>query len=123
MVLVKNAIIACSHGGQIQIGSGNSRLSISGASVVTSGMESNLSFANAKPPCNNKTTDQSKSSAPCSTQSATGGLAGKLSVGGVPVLLNSAKGATIPSVTPAVAGTWLVSSPGQTRLQAAAKAA
>jgi len=120
VVLVENAIIACSHGGQIQIqiGSGDSRLSVNGVSVVTNGKESNLSFANAKPQCNNKTTTQSPSAAPCITQSATGGLTGKLTVGGAPVLPDSASGTTKPALTPAAVGTWKASSPGQTKLQA-----
>jgi hypothetical protein len=114
----EGAILECSHGGQIRIGPGDSRLSSSGATVVTSGMEAGLSFASAKPPCNNKTTSSPSGPAPCQTQAAGAGLAVKLSVGGKPVLLDSATGITVPGATPALPGTWKVLSPGQAKLRA-----
>jgi hypothetical protein len=118
VVLDEDAILVCSHGGQIRIGAGDSRMSSSGVSVVTSGMESGLSFASAQPPCNNKTTSSPSAPAPCVTQAAGAGVAVKLSVGGRPVLLDSANGATVPAVTPAAPGTWKVLSPGQAKLRA-----
>jgi hypothetical protein len=55
LVMVKGAALKCSHGGQIQISTGDPRLNVDGNGVVTSGMESGLSFAAASPPCSNQT--------------------------------------------------------------------
>ena len=120
LVLGKDAILVCSHGGQIQIGADDSRLSSSGVTVATSGMEAGLTFPSGllPPACNNMTTSSPSSAAPCATQAADAGLAAKLSVGGQPVLLDSANGITKPTVTPATPGTWKVLSPGQTKLKA-----
>jgi hypothetical protein len=118
LVLGEDAMLACSHGGQIRIGAGDSRLSSGGVTVVTSGMEAGLGFANGQPPCNNVTTSSPSSPAPCITQAAGAGLAVKLSVGGRPVLLDSASGTTAPAATPAAPGTWKVLSPGQAKLRA-----
>jgi hypothetical protein len=118
LVVGRNAILVCSHGGQIQIGAGDSRLSVSGVTVATSGMESQLSFASADPPCTNLTTSSPATAAPCVIQPAGAGLAVKLTVGGVPVLLASASGTTVPKTLPAAPGTWKVLSPGQTKLEA-----
>lgn len=119
-VLVKNAILGCSDQGQIPIGAGNSRLTVNGVPVVVKGQESEVDFTSAKPPCQNVTTSSPPSPAPCITQPATSGLAVKLSVGGQPVLLESAGGTTLPKVTPAKkpSGTWKVLDPGQSELAA-----
>jgi hypothetical protein len=117
-VLVKGAIIQCSHGGQIRLAAGDPRLDVDGSGAATSGMESGLSFASATPPCSNVTTNPAASSAPCVTLPATQGLAEKLAVGGVPVLLASASGETAPSVLPAKPGTWSVANAGQQKLEA-----
>jgi len=70
----------------------------------------------------NVTTSSPPSPAPCITQPDISGLAAKLSVGGIPVLLDSAAGTTLPKVTPAKnpTGTWSVADSGQTKLTAAA---
>jgi hypothetical protein len=118
LVLGEDAILVCSHGGQIKIGTGNALLKAGNVTVVTSGMESQLSFASAQPPCTNITTSSPSAAAPCVTQAAGAGLAGTLKVGGVPVLLDSAHGTTDPAATPAASGTWKVLSPGQSTLKA-----
>jgi hypothetical protein len=115
LVMVKGAALKCSHGGQIQISTGDPRLNVDGNGVVTSGMESGLSFAAASPPCSNQTAGGQ--AAPCVTSPAAAGRALKLSMGGLPVLLDSAKGLTVPAL-PATPGTWSVASPGQAKLEA-----
>jgi hypothetical protein len=121
LVMVKGATLKCSHGGQIQVSAGDPRLNVNGNGAVTSGMESGLSFAAGTPPCNNVTTTPTPpgpAPAPCVTLPATAGRARKLSVGGLPVLLDSATGPTVPAALPANAGTWSVASPGQAKLEA-----
>lgn len=118
LVIVKGATLQCSHGGQITISTGDPRMNVDNNAVVTSGMESGLSFAAGTPPCNNKTTTTTPAPAPCVTSAATAGQSSKLSVGGQPVLLDVATGPTVPALTPAAPGTWKVVSPGQTKLEA-----
>jgi hypothetical protein len=118
LVVVKGAKLRCSHGGQIQISAGDPRLTVGDNGAVTSGMESGLSFAAGAPPCNNKTTSTPSVLAPCVTSPAAAGQALKLSVGRLPVLLDSATGPTVPAAQPAVPGTWSVASPGQAKLEA-----
>lgn len=119
-VLDEDAILVCSHAGQIRIGAGDSRLGSGGVAVVTSGTEAGLHFpAGLLPPaCNNRTASSPSAPAPCVTQTAGAGLAVKLSAGGQPVLLDTASGATVPAATPATSGTWKVLSPGQAKLRA-----
>jgi hypothetical protein len=112
-VVVQGGSLACTHSGTAAITSGSSRLTVGTMGVLLSGKESGLSF----PACQNKTTTQTPSPAPCVSDAATAGRATKLTVGGIPVLLG-ATGPTHPSVTPAVVGTWSVKSAGQTRLTA-----
>jgi hypothetical protein len=119
-VVVVNAVLACSHQGQVAVAAGDPRLTVGGAAVLTSGKESGLDFpAGTLPPsCSNQTTTQSPQPAPCITQAAASGLAVKLTVGGKPVLLATAGGPTKPALTPAVPGTWTVHAPGQSKLTA-----
>jgi len=117
-VVVKGASLQCSHGGQIQVSAGNPSLTVDGNGVLTAGLEAGLSFVSAAPPCTNVTTTPSPTPAPCVTQPAVAGLAVKLSVGGQPVLLDSAGGPTVPAALPATPGTWSVLSPGQAKLEA-----
>ncbi|WP_428338692.1 hypothetical protein [Mycobacterium sp.] len=120
-VLVEGAIIGCSHGGQLTLGSGDARLSVDGNGAITFGMEAGLSFAAAHPPCTNKTTTTpppAPQPAPCVTSAATAGQSTKLSVGNLPVLLDSANGPTVPALLPAAPGTWNVVSAGQAKLEA-----
>jgi hypothetical protein len=117
-VVVKGATLRCSHGGQIQVNAGDPRLNVTDNGVLTSGMESGLSFAAGTPPCNNTITTPAATPAPCVTSPAVAGLALKLSVGGLSVLLDSANGPTVPAALPASPGTWSVASPGQAKLEA-----
>jgi len=112
--VVKTGSLACAHTGTATIASGSARLTVSGKGVLLSGTESGLNF----PDCQNKTTTQTPSPAPCVSDAATAGPATKLTVGRKPVLLAAATGLTHPSVTPAAPGTWTVKSAGQTKLTA-----
>ena len=119
-VLVKGAVIQCPHGGQLKLTSGDARLAVAGMGVVTSGMEIALTFGSpVKPvpgmvsPC---TAGAPNNYVPCVTSAAVpAGLAKKLAVGNVPVLLDSASG---PTVSAAGAGIWSVTNPGQQKLEA-----
>jgi hypothetical protein len=112
-VLVKGGSLSCSHQGKATIASGSTRLTVGGNGVLLRGAEAGLTFTG----CQNKTTTQTPSPAPCISDAATAGTATKLTVGGTPVLL-AASGPTHPSLTPAVVGTWSVGSAGQTKLTA-----
>jgi hypothetical protein len=117
MVVVKGAIIKCSHGGQLKLSSGDSKLEVDGSGAVTSGMEAGLAFAPGGPdvvaPC--PYTTPAGVTSPCSsTTPATQGTSTKLTVGGMAVLLDSAQGQTI-NVPP---GTWSVTNAGQSKLEA-----
>lgn len=117
-VLVAGATLQCSHGGSRQVPSGSPKLQVAGNAVVTAGMETGLPFAPGAPgvltPCPIQTPSGAPS--PCTaTVAATAGFASKLAVGGAPVLLDTASGQTVNVQAP---GTWSVSDPGQTMLEA-----
>jgi hypothetical protein len=112
-VVVQGGSLACSHSGTATVTSGSTRLTVGALGVLLSGTESGLSF----PACQNKTTTQTPSPAPCVSEAATAGRATKLTVGGIRVLL-AATGPTHPSVEPALVGTWSVKTAGQTKLTA-----
>jgi len=120
MVLVKGAIIQCSHGGQLQLTSGDSRLTVNDNGAVTFGMEAGLTFGSPSAPVPGMvspcTSQVQGVFGPCVTSPATAGQATKLSVGNVPALLDSAQGTTVCATG---AGTWSVSSAGQTKLDSA----
>lgn len=122
-VLVAGAIIKCSHGGSCKLSKGNSKLTIGGNDVITSGMEVGISFAPGSPgvvvPCPklaNAGTPPPPS--PCTATIATtpSGVATKLTVDGVGALLDGASGQTVNANDPAA--TWSVDSAGQTLLKA-----
>jgi hypothetical protein len=122
IVLVKGAIIQCPHSGQMQLGSGDGRLTVGGNGVVTSGMEAGLTFGSPitpvpgmVSPCQAQTPNKPPAYAPCVTSPARSGLATKLAVGGLPALLDTAGGLTVSGEGP---GKWSVSSPGQAKLEA-----
>jgi hypothetical protein len=116
-VVVKDGSLACSHQGKATIASVSARLTVGGKGVLLSGKEPGLDFAGCtnltKPPAP-KTPDP----APCISDSATAGAAGKLTVGGTAVLLASAAGPTHPKAIPADPGTWSVEDAGQSKLTA-----
>jgi hypothetical protein len=122
LVLVKGAVLACSHGGQLKLDGGDSRLTVDGKGALTAGVEAGLSFGSPqKPvsgmvsPCTAQTPSTPPSFVPCVTAPAIAGLALKLAVGGTPVLLDSARGTTVSGSGP---GTWSVGMAGQTKLEA-----
>jgi hypothetical protein len=118
-VLVAGAELQCSHKGTLQLPLGDSRFTIGGAGAILFGKEANLSFAQGAPgvraPC--LFTDPSSGlPSPCATLPATAGASQKTTVGGVPVLLDSATGPVL-NASPAAAGsTWSIASAGQTEV-------
>jgi hypothetical protein len=125
MVLVKGAVIECPHGGQLELATGDARLSVTQNGAVTSGMEAGLTFGSpqapapgAISPCSAQTVPATipPTYIPCVTSATLpGGLAMKLTVGNIPVLLDSASGPTVSATGP---GTWSVKNPGQQKLEA-----
>lgn len=113
-VLVKGATLKCSHQGMVRLSGGNALLSVSGNGAITAGMEVGISFAAAAPgivaPCT--VTNPSGTPTPCAIAApATAGMSTILSVGHVPVLLDSAQGQAVnPTTGPAP---WSVADPGQ----------
>ncbi|GKQ37932.1 hypothetical protein [Streptomyces sp. A012304] len=122
LVLVAGAVLQCSHGGQTKLTTGDPRVTVQGQGVVSSGMEAGFQFGAAeKPvpgmitPCTGRSPDGS-TPVPCliAAPAPPAGLTAKLTVGGRPVLLATASGTTVSGVP----GTWKVSDPGQTVLEA-----
>jgi len=115
-VVVKDGSLACSHQGTVTIASVSARLTVGRKGVLLSGKEPGLDFAGCtnttKPPAP-KTPDP----APCISDAATAGAAGKLTVGRIAVLA-SAGGPTHATATPADPGTWSVEDAGQSKLTA-----
>ena len=115
-ILVAAAQIQCFHKGTLQLTPGDSRFSIGGAGAILAGQEGSLSFAPGAPgvmaPC--PFVDPSTASpSPCATLPAISGQSTKTSVGGVPVLLDSATGPTL-NASPAAQGlSWSVAFAGQ----------
>jgi len=101
--------------------SGNAKLTVDGNAVITSGMEVGVSFAPGPDnvsPCTNQTTTTPPVLAPCMIAArASSGVASKLTIGGVGVLLDSASGNTT-NTQGAPPGTWSVASAGQSLLTA-----
>jgi hypothetical protein len=121
LVLVKGAIIKCSHGGQLKLSTGDTKLTVDGNGAVTFGMEAGLSFGSpTKPvagmvaPCSAQTTSTPPVFVPCVTSPAIAGQALKLALGGKPALLDKAKGTTVSGAGP---GTWSVAKAGQAKLE------
>jgi len=122
-VVVQGAVIQCTHGGQLKLMSGDTRLAVTENGAVTSGMEAGLTFGSPNAPvpgmispCTAQTPPPASAFVPCVTAAALpAGLATKLTVGNLPVLLDSASGLTASGAGP---GTWSVSNPGQQKLEA-----
>jgi hypothetical protein len=122
LVLVKGAVIKCSHGGQLKLSGGDTRLTVDGNGALTSGMEAGQSFGSPqKPvsgmlsPCTAQTPSTPPAFVPCVTGPAIAGMAVKLAVGTMPALLDSARGMTVSGSGP---GTWSVGTAGQAKLEA-----
>ncbi len=119
MVVSVGGIIKCSHGGQRRLTSGDSRLNVDGNNVVVQGQEIGLSFAPAPPvvitPCPVQTPAGNPS--PCTaTLAATSGISTKLTVGGLGVLLDTARGNATNAQDPSA--TWSIANAGQNKLEA-----
>jgi hypothetical protein len=115
-VAVLGGTLRCGHNGTVTVTTAKARLKVSGSDVLLTGEEVSLVFAT----CPNQSTTTTPVPSPCLSQAVTAGTAAKLTVGGLPVLLASATGTTLPSVTPSTSGpfTWSVSAAGQGRLTA-----
>ncbi len=127
LVVVQGAVIKCTHGGQLRLLTGDARLVVGQNGAVTSGMEAGLTFGSAQvsvpgmvTPCTAQTTSAPIVPAPCVTGATLpAGLATKLTVGNLAVLLASASGLTTGLAAPAAPGTWSVGDAGQQKLEAA----
>ena len=123
-VLVAGAIIGCSHGGQVKLSAGDSRLIVDDNGAITLGMEAGLTFGSPNSPtpgmapCTGQVLPVPPTGpafTPCITNPAAQGMATKLAVGNLPALLDTAAGTT---VTPQPPGQWSVVSAGQAKLEA-----
>jgi hypothetical protein len=110
-VLTESSTLACGDAGSLKLNAGQSKLTINGNKVLVQGdldgatVERCPTPDNANPP-----------SKKCTLVSSTiGGVAGKLTVDGKGVLLESIQGLTDGLVGPKI-GTWSVQSAGQTKL-------
>jgi len=118
LVVVRGAVIQCSHSGTLKLSVGDTRVAVQGSGVVTSGMENGLTFGSPVTPvpdmvspCTAQTPTTPPQFQPCVTAAAApAGLARKLTVGDQPVLVENATGATASGAGP---GTWQVTDPGQ----------
>ncbi|MEU0740851.1 hypothetical protein [Streptomyces sp. NPDC006134] len=122
LVLVEGAVLACSHGGRRRLTGGDPRMTVRGSGVLTAGAEAGIAFGSAAQPVPGMITpctgtNPSGGPAPClTTATLPPGLSAKLTVGGKPVLLSTARGVTVPPGAPP--GTWSVADPGQDVLEA-----
>jgi hypothetical protein len=122
-VVVKGAMIQCSHQGQVRLTAGNPKLTVDGQAVVTAGQEAGISFAPGSPglvaPCPKlANAGNPPPPSPCSaTSAATAGLSLKITVDGKGVLLDTASGSTTNLNDPKA--TWSVTSAGQSKLREA----
>jgi hypothetical protein len=101
-VLTESSALQCAHGGKVVATAGSRALTVGGSPVLV--RDDLLAAVVVNCP---------QRPLPCLTvQTVTAGLSGVLGVGGGPVALATAQGATN-------AGTWFVLDPAQTRLEAA----
>jgi len=119
-VVVAGAMIKCTHGGTAKLSSGSSKMTVSGNGVVTSGMETGISFAPGSPamvvPCPGFPTSAPPTPTFCvATLAATpSGVATKLTVDGMGALLDNASGQVSNVNDPSAQ--WSVTSAGQSLL-------
>jgi hypothetical protein len=123
-LVVVGGMVNCSHGGKARLKSGNAKLKIRGAEVVTAGSETGLSFLpgpaltpDNPAPC--PVLDQSGKPSPCTaTSAATAGVSTKIKVGGDGVLLHDV--ASGPAINPSdPKATWKITDPGQDLVEVA----
>lgn len=94
-VLVAGATLQCSHQGVVSLSGGSDQLVVSGNGAIVAGSEVGISFAPGAPgvmePCT--VVSGAGSPTPCSIVApATSGLSTVLTLGEVPVLLDTAQG-------------------------------
>ncbi|MGI8334815.1 hypothetical protein ACRYCC_33095 [Actinomadura scrupuli] len=102
-VLTEASTIRCAHEGTVVAQAGHRGLTVGGAAVLADGdlLAARILGCRLTPPAT-----------PCAQIiTIDAGVSGALTVGGRPVLLQTAQGTTN-------AGTWLVVDPGQTKLEA-----
>lgn len=110
-VLTESSSVACGHQGGVQLRAGQSKLSVNGSKVLVQGDLNGATISNCI-----TVPDPNTATIKCpSVATAIGGIAGKLTVNGKGVLLESIQGQTSGTVggTPQ---TWSVQSAGQTKL-------
>jgi hypothetical protein len=115
LVLVAGAIIQCTHQGRLTLAAGDPRVTVKGKGVVLAGKETGLVFGSAATPVPGMLTPCTATTPsgpqPCVVTPATpDGWSKKLTVGGTPVLLDTASGVT-------ATGRWTVANPGQAVLE------
>jgi hypothetical protein len=119
-LVVVGGMVECSHGGKARLKSGNAKLKIRGAEVVTAGGEVGLSFLppTAPPtpdnpaPCPHVGPGTPPPPSPCTaTLAATTGVSTKIKVDGVGVLLDTTSGSATNPNDPGAK--WKISDVGQ----------
>jgi hypothetical protein len=118
LVLVAGATIECMHAGapfgKAAISGGDGRLAVSGNGALTAGMEVGISFEAGKPGVLKACTYQNPSGAKqacTATFAAITGISAMLSVGGLPVLLDTAAGPALNLIDSGAS--WKVADAGQ----------
>ena len=115
LVLTEKSTLDCAHQGKVKLTATQQKLKVDGAYAIVSGGLTGAPISGCPTPT---VTPPATPSSPCLTVlTATGGVATKLKVNGVGVLLETVSGQTngIVSGSPA---TWSVQSAGQTKLKA-----
>jgi hypothetical protein len=110
-VLTTASVLQCIHGGQLTVPAGGTALTVDGQPVLLQGDLAGATVVG----CAN--TNAAAGQTPCLTVTAVlAGLSTDLTVGGQPVLLETAQGLT--NATPPAPVMWQVASAGQTKLTA-----
>lgn len=110
--LTESSTVTCQNSGSVQLHAGQSKLTVDGNKALVDGDLSGASISGCT-----TVTDGNTGALQCpSVDSALGGVAGKLKVGGKGVLLESIQGLTKGKAAGGVPQTWSVQSAGQTKL-------
>jgi hypothetical protein len=121
MVLVAGATIKCTHGGICKLSQGTPKLTVGGNAVITSGMETKISFLggpNVVSPCPGfpLTAPPVPTFCIATLPADPSGVSSKLTVDGIGALLDNASGQATNVNDPSAK--WSVISPGQSLLKA-----